>query len=164
MRNKIFGRQFKRDTNERKALFKSLMSALILMDRIKTTHEKAKAIQGSVEKLVTKAKKKGESSKREMGQYLTEPAIEKLIADIVPRFSKRPGGYTRIIKMQKRLSDKAHMSIIEWVEGPGVKIVKVQEVSRASSEEKTEEPKQKTAEKKKSKVAKAPKKAVKKEK
>ena len=57
MRKNVFGRQLKRDTNERKALFKSLISSLVLTGGIKTTEEKAKAIRGDVDKIITKAKK-----------------------------------------------------------------------------------------------------------
>lgn len=159
MRNKIFGRQLKRDTNERKALFKGLMTALVLMESITTTHQKAQAIQGSVEKLVTKAKKKGEASKREMGMYLTNDAIEKMVGDIAGRFSTRPGGYTRIIKTQRRLSDKAQMAIIEWVEkGKGLvvtgKEVVVTETKDAKVAPKKEKPAKKIAKVVKSKTVK----------
>ena len=57
MRKNVFGRQFKRDKNERAALFKGLISSLVLHERIKTTEEKAKAIKGEVDKIITKAKK-----------------------------------------------------------------------------------------------------------
>ena len=59
MKKNVFGRQFKRDKNERTALFKGLMSSLVLNDRIQTTEEKAKAIKGKIERLVTKARTYG---------------------------------------------------------------------------------------------------------
>lgn len=132
MRKKVFGKKFKRDSNERKALFKGLMSALILMERIETTHQKAQAIQGQIEKIVTKTNKKGPAVKKDIRVYLTDKAINKMITDIAPRFVKRPGGYTRIIRGQRRLSDKAEMSIIEWVEGPKENAVRVSKVSEVS--------------------------------
>lgn len=116
MRKNVFGRQFKRDTNERKALFKGLMSSLVLQERIQTTEEKAKAIKPSVEKLVTLAKRHGQNSNTFLHKYLTPPAIEKLIGDVAPRFSKRNGGYTRIIHAGNRFSDNASVALIEWVE------------------------------------------------
>lgn len=57
MRKNVFGRRLKRDANERKSLFKSLMTSLVLDEKIKTTEAKAKSIKSKVEKLVTKAKK-----------------------------------------------------------------------------------------------------------
>ena len=62
MRKQVFGRKFKRDANERKALLKGLMTDLVMKESIQTTEEKAKAIKGQVEKLVTKAKRKGENA------------------------------------------------------------------------------------------------------
>lgn len=120
MRKNVFGRNFKRDTNERKALFKSLMSSLVLEERIKTTEEKAKAIKGQVEKLVTKAKKGGTHVESLLSPHLNAKAIKKMTTEIAPRFSERPGGYTRIIRLDRRFSDNASIVLIEWVERPTV--------------------------------------------
>ena len=124
MKKNVFGRRFKRDTNERKALFKGLMSSLVLEERIETTEEKAKAIRAQVEKLVTKVKKKKNEAARFLGEHLTPYAMQKMIADIGPRFASRNGGYTRIIHMGKRFSDNASMVIMEWVEGEARKETK----------------------------------------
>ena len=116
MRKNIFGRQFKRDTNERKALFKSLISSLILQGRIKTTEEKAKAIRGDADKIVSYAKK-GDIARRVLQSYLFKDAVEKAISEVAPRFARRQGGYSRITRMGRRLSDNASMVLMEWVEG-----------------------------------------------
>lgn len=116
MKKKVFGRQFKRDTNERKALFKGLMSDLVMLESIKTTLPKAKAIKGQVEKLVTKAKVRGVASRQFISPYLSAKAADKVIVDLSVRFADRPGGYTRIVKLGSRFSDNADMAIIEWVE------------------------------------------------
>jgi large subunit ribosomal protein L17 len=123
MKKNVFGRQFKRDHNERKALFKGLMTSLVLHERIETTEEKAKAIKGSVEKLVTKAVKQGAASERLLLPYLHEDAVKKMITDIAPRFMTRPGGYTRIIRIGRRFNDDASMVVIEWVEKPVIRDV-----------------------------------------
>lgn len=115
MRKHVFGRQFKRDSNQRKALFRSLIYSLILRGSIRTTKEKAKAISGDLDKIVTLAKKGG-NSKNLLGPLLPKDAINKLILEIAPRFAKRHGGYTRIIKIGRRLSDNAQMAMIEWTE------------------------------------------------
>lgn len=122
MRKNVFGRQLKRDKNERKALFKSLMSALVLKERIKTTEEKAKAIRGQVEKLVTKAKKKGEAASSLLSSHLLPVAVEKMIKNVAPRFQNRPGGYTRIVKLGRRFGDNARMVLMEWVEPSEFKV------------------------------------------
>jgi len=92
-----------------------------MYERIETTQEKAKAIKGHVEKLVTKANKNDSVQARQLLQaYITNEALKKLVTDVAPRFSNRPGGYTRIIKIGNRFSDNASMVILEWVE-KGVK-------------------------------------------
>src|SRR3990167_5247137 len=116
MKKNIFGRKFKRDIKERKALFKSLMSSLVLKERIKTTEAKAKAIKGDVDKLITTVKKNEDFARRFLAKSLSPEALEKLIGKVVPRFKERPGGYTRIIKLPKRASDHTPMVIMEWVE------------------------------------------------
>ena len=116
MKKKIFGRQFKRDANERKALFKGLMTELVMRESIQTTLPKAKSIKGQVEKLVTKAKVKGASARPNILPFVSATAAEKIIADLAVRFADRPGGYTRIIKTGTRFSDNADMALIEWVE------------------------------------------------
>lgn len=135
MKKKIFGRQFKRDKNERKALFKELMNELVLHESITTTHEKAQAIRGQIEKLVTKIKVKGEAGRQFVQPYLSEKAVEKLVKEIAPRFSNRPGGYIRILKTGRRFSDNAATAIIEWVEKPVVEAVKGVEKKAAKAKE-----------------------------
>lgn len=117
MKKHIFGRKFQRDINERKALFKGLISSLVLHERIETTEEKAKAIRSEAEKLVTKALTKDRLQAYTLLQsHMTAPAVNKLISDIAPRFSNRPGGYTRIVRIGKRFNDNASLVIMEWVE------------------------------------------------
>lgn len=117
MKKNVFGKKFGRDTNERRALFKSLMSSLVLNERIQTTEAKAKAIKGSTEKAVTRAKKSGEVARRLLGDMFNSAAMDKLINDIAPRFKNRNGGYTRIIRVGKRFGDNAMEVVMEWTEG-----------------------------------------------
>jgi large subunit ribosomal protein L17 len=122
MRKNVFGRQFSRDTNERKSLFKSLISSLILQERIKTTVEKAKAIKGDVDKIINKAKKrKGKLAVQFLQRCLGRSEMDKVINDLAPRFKDRTSGYTRIIKLGRRFSDNAAMVVMEWVVKPEVK-------------------------------------------
>lgn len=116
MRKRVFGRHLKRDTNERKALFKNLMTELILHEKIITTEEKAKAIRGQVEKLITKAKRKGQQSEYLLQPYVSTEAVKKIITDIALRFADRMGGYTRILKLGNRFNDNASMVVIELVD------------------------------------------------
>src|SRR5574342_681578 len=101
MKKQVFGRKLKRDTNERKALFKTLLTSLVLNERIQTTEAKAKAIRSAADKLITKAKKGGREAYRALEAEVHAPAVTKLIDDLAGRFAKRQGGYTRIIKSGK---------------------------------------------------------------
>ena len=116
MRKNVFGRQFKRDANERKALFKNLLTSLVLKERIQTTPAKAKAIKAAADKLVTKAKKGGDAAFLALAPDVNHQAVVKLVNDIAPRFASRQGGYTRIIKVGRRVADNAPQAIMEWVE------------------------------------------------
>ncbi len=148
MRKQVFGRKLQRDTNERKALFKSLMTSLIEKESIKTTEAKAKAVKGEMEKLVTKARDNGAQAERALQAYFSAPVMRKLISDIAPRFVGRPGGYTRIIKIGNRLRDNAKMVVLEWVEKPAAKTAKtVKAAEKVEAEKTVETPKKKTVKK-----------------
>lgn len=117
MRKKIFGRRFKRDSNERKALFRSLMVSLVTYGKIKTTEAKAKAIKAEFERILTKAKNKGENASAIITSKLgNKEAAERLISEIAPKFATRPGGYTRIMRTGSRVKDAAEMVFISFVE------------------------------------------------
>ena len=117
MRHQVFGRKLNRDVKERKALFKSLLNALITHGKIKTTFAKAKAVQRLAEKLVTHAKENSSSTLRQISSFInSKDSIDKLIKDIAPRFTKRMGGYVRMIKLGKRKSDSTEEVILEWTE------------------------------------------------
>lgn len=118
MKKHVFGRHFKRDANERKALFKNLLTSLIIEERITTTEAKAKSIKGAADKLVTKAKKGGPDAFRSLAPDIRYDAVTKLVNTIAPRFAQRQGGYTRIIKVGRRVADNAPQVIMEWVDRP----------------------------------------------
>lgn len=115
MRKQVFGRQLKRDKNQRKALFEGLISAMILRGRIETTEQKAKSVRGDLEKLVTKSKK-GDIARIQLKKSLKPFEIDKMINNIAPVFKDRNGGYTRLIRKGRRFNDDASMVIMEWVE------------------------------------------------
>ena len=157
MRKNVFGRRFKRDTNERKALLRALMSSLVLDEKIKTTEAKAKSIKAGIDKLVTLAKNKEEDARRFLSEHLNQKAIDKMINVIAPQFKDRPGGYTRIIRMGNRISDSASMVVMEWtdqiIQVSQIKIQKPKKVKE--SKERKSSLKKTTVSKKKSSAAKA---------
>lgn len=109
-------RKFGRETIQRKALYKSLTTALIDHGKIKTTSAKAKSLSSFADKLVTTAKKANIASRRELAKTFHPKTVKKLMDEIGPRFSDKKGGYTRTIRLGQRKSDGAEMSIIEFTE------------------------------------------------
>ena len=115
MRKLKQGRKLSRERNQRKALLKSLASALFLHEKIKTTEAKAKEVSMFAEKCITRAKKGDLNSRRILSKYFSKALVKKLVDDIGPKYKERKGGYTRIIKLGPRKSDGAKMAIIELV-------------------------------------------------
>ncbi len=115
MRKRKKGRKLSRKKNQRRALLKSLSSALILKEKIRTTEAKAKEIQSFIAKFVTKAKKGDLKSRRLLLRFFSQKVVKKLVEEISPQYKERSGGYTRIIKLGPRKSDGARMAIIEFV-------------------------------------------------
>lgn len=115
MKHRIFGRKLKRTTKERKALFKSLISSLVLKGKIKTTEAKAKAIVGQVDKFVGVAKKGTLSGRRHLLAFFPKKTVGKLLSEVAPSFSSRLSGFTQIIKIGPRKGDNAPMVLLQWV-------------------------------------------------
>jgi large subunit ribosomal protein L17 len=117
MRHRIAGRSLGRDKDQRRALFKSLITELLRHERIETTEAKAKAIRGDAEKMITLAKRGDVHSRRLAGQTIIDPDVtKKLFEKIGPRYKERAGGYTRIYKVGPRLGDAAPVVILELVD------------------------------------------------
>lgn len=115
MKKRKKGKKFGRVTSQRKAMLKGLANSLILNGSIKTTEVKAKEIRPFVEKLITKAKKQDIHNLRTIRKYLSKEATMKLYKEISIQYNERKGGYARIIKLPKRVSDGAKMAKIELV-------------------------------------------------
>lgn len=141
MRKNVFGRQLKRDKNERKALFKSLLTSLVLYERIQTTEAKAKAIKGDADKLITKAKRGGLQAYRLLEPEIASVAVKKVLDTIAPRFTNRQGGYTRIIRIGRRLKDNASQVILEWTEKAPVVESKESAAKQKKNKKETKSPK-----------------------
>lgn len=109
------GRKLSRKRNQRKALLNSLARALFLHGKIKTTRAKAKEVSKFAEKCITRAKRGDLVSRRILAKYFSKDLNKKLIDEIGPKYKKRKGGYTRIIKLGPRKTDGAKMVIIELV-------------------------------------------------
>ena len=106
-----------RTDSHRKAMLANMASSLILHKRITTTLAKAKALRVYVEPILTKAKNDTTHSRRTVFSYLQDKeTVTILFREIAEKIADRPGGYTRIIKMENRLGDNAEMALIELVD------------------------------------------------
>jgi large subunit ribosomal protein L17 len=106
-----------RKTAHRKAMLSNMACSLIEHKRIVTTLAKAKVLRGYVEPLITKSKSDTTHSRRVVFSYLkSKEAAAELFREVAPKVMDRPGGYTRIIKLGKRLGDNAETAMIELVD------------------------------------------------
>jgi len=106
-----------RTDSHRKAMLGNMAASLILHKRITTTLAKAKALRVYVEPILTKSKSDTTHSRRIVFSYLQDKdAVTILFREIAEKIASRPGGYTRIIKMENRLGDNAEMALIELVD------------------------------------------------
>jgi large subunit ribosomal protein L17 len=117
MRHRKSGRKLNRTASHRKALLANLATSLFEHERIQTTTARAKELRPFAEKLITLARRGDLHARRKAAAVVkTDDALQKLFAEIAPRFADRPGGYTRIIHIGRRTGDNAPMSLIELVD------------------------------------------------
>ncbi len=110
-------RKLNRDSAHRKATFKNMVVEFFRHEKIETTLPKAKDLSRVAEKLITKAKNDTVHTRRQVRKDVEDKEIiQKLFEDIAPRYSERPGGYTRILKLYPRRGDAAEKAILELVE------------------------------------------------
>jgi len=119
VRHRRSGRKLGRDASHRKALFSNMAGSLFEHGRIRTTEAKAKELRPIAEKLITLARKDPSdvAAQRNAVAYLrSKDAVHRLFHEVAPRFTERPGGYTRIIKIGPRPGDAAPIVYIELVD------------------------------------------------
>ena len=117
MRHGYANRKLGRTSSHRNAMFRNQLASLIESERIITTLSKAKELRPIAEKLITLAKNDTIHARRQAARQVPDDGlIKKLFDTLGPRFSTRPGGYTRIMKLGARRGDSAEMAILELVE------------------------------------------------
>jgi len=116
MRHLVKGKRLRRNTAQRRALLRSLVTSFLEKERINTTLAKAKATRPLAEKMITLARKNTLHARRQALRFIyKKPVVKKLFEELGPRFSERPGGYTRIVKVGLRTGDGAEMAILELI-------------------------------------------------
>ncbi len=124
MRHQVSGYKLGRTKGARIALRRNLIKQLFLHERIRTTRAKAAAVQGEAERIITIARNSMDKddvakvhARRLVAARLGDNRlIKRIFEDIAPRFTSRPGGYTRILKLGPRKGDAAEMVLLELVE------------------------------------------------
>jgi len=109
-------RRFGGDAAHQRLMMANMAASLFAAEAIVTTEAKAKALRPIAEKLITKAKKGGVHRHRDVVSFLGDKEMaHKLFEEIAPRYTERPGGYTRILKLGPRHGDNAPMARLELV-------------------------------------------------
>jgi len=115
MRHQKKRQKLTKNFSQRKALLRSLITAIILKEKIITTEGKAKKVRPSLEKIISRSKKDTLATRRILLKDFSSVAVNKLMKEIGPRYKDRAGGYCRITKIAFRKNDTAPMALIELV-------------------------------------------------
>ncbi len=116
MRHRKDHRKLSRTASHRRAVLRNLVTALFQYERIETTVAKAKESRRLAERLITFAKRGDVAARRHVDRFVTRPAVtHKLFATIAPWYAERPGGYTRIVRIGRRLGDAGETAYLELV-------------------------------------------------
>jgi large subunit ribosomal protein L17 len=117
MRHQVKKGMLGRNTAHRRALLRNLVTSFLERERVRTTLAKARETRPIAEKMITQGKRGTLHARRQALAYMTkESAVKKLFDELGPRFKERPGGYTRIVKLDRRAGDGASMAMIELVD------------------------------------------------
>jgi large subunit ribosomal protein L17 len=134
MRHKIAGRKLGRNPSHRRAMLRNLVTSFLEHERLVTTLPKAKELRPIAEKMITLGKRDTLHARRQVKAYLMSDEITQKVFDtIAPRFSDRPGGYSRIIRYRNRVGDGAEEAIIELL-GSGLEERRGTEASAETGE------------------------------
>lgn len=116
MRHKKKGRKLGSSPSHRQAMLRTMAAQVFEHEKIKTTEAKAKEVRGTVDKIITLAKRGDVHARRQVLAYIKDrELVHKIFTEVVERFQDRNGGYTRIVKLGPRLGDAAPVVIIELV-------------------------------------------------
>jgi large subunit ribosomal protein L17 len=116
MRHRVAGKKLGRKTAHRVMMFRNMVTSLLDKERIRTTLDRAKAVRPIAERIITLGKNSTLHARRRALAFVKDPAVvSKLFETLAPRFSERPGGYTRIIRLGFRDGDGAQMAYLELI-------------------------------------------------
>ena len=141
MRHKVHTFKIGRSGAHRKAMLANMVSSLIEHGQIKTTITKAKEARRFADKMITLGKK-GDLHRRRLAisRLRDKDAVKKLFDEIAPQYAQRNGGYTRIIKLGRRVGDAAEMCILQLVESDDVAAKSKKPAKKAAKKTEAEAP------------------------
>jgi large subunit ribosomal protein L17 len=117
MKHRVAKNKLSKKTGHRTAMVKNMITSLFKFERIRTTKAKARVVRQQAEKMITRAKADSVHNRRIIGKKITQRSVlSKLFKEIGPRYAERPGGYTRILKLEPRITDAAEMVFLELVD------------------------------------------------
>ncbi len=117
MQHNRFGRKLRRSTSHRLAMFRNQLMSMVEHERIATTLEKAKELRPLVERVVSMGKNDSVPARRKVYRWVPSRSLVKKVFDTLgPRFTDRPGGYTRILHLGRRRGDNSEEAILEFVD------------------------------------------------
>ena len=121
MRHQLSGRQLSRNAPHRQSMLRNMAASLLRHETIRTTVPKAKELRRVVEPLITLGKADNDANRRLAFSRLRDAeVVVKLFEDLGPRFKARPGGYTRILRMNPRPGDAAEMALMQLLDQPAL--------------------------------------------
>ena len=149
MRHLVAHKKLGRNSAQRKALLRNLVTSFLEKERIRTTLAKAKSTRPLAEKMITLSRTNSLHARRRALKFIyKESVVKKMFDEIGPRFSERPGGYTRIVKLGPRAGDSTEMAMLEMIGSELAKKSKKKAAKDKTKEKAPEKIKEKRAKKK----------------
>jgi large subunit ribosomal protein L17 len=122
MRHRKDHRKLSRTHSHRKALLRNLVTSLFIHERIETTVAKAKEARRLGERMITFAKRGDIPARRHVARFVHgDDVVRKLFDTVAPWYAERNGGYTRIVRIGRRLGDAGETALLELVKSPELK-------------------------------------------
>jgi len=151
MRHQLSGRQLSRNAPHRWAMLRNMAASLLRHETIRTTLPKAKELRRVVEPLITLGKDDSDANRRRaFAQLRDAEVVVKLFEDLGPRFKSRPGGYTRILRMDPRAGDAAPMALMQLLDQPEPAAAAAEDGAEPAKKKSAKAPAKKASPKKKS--------------
>ena len=118
MRHRARSAKLGRTSSHRQAMYRNLVTSLLEHERVETTDVKAKQLRRIADRMITLGKRGTLHARRQALSVIRKREVTaKVFDDLAERFRERPGGYTRVLKVRRRVGDDAPLSIVELVEG-----------------------------------------------